>query len=177
MDPNGAGGGPPIQAGGPVQQADVNNGDRVPLPQDVLNADVPDAPMEAGVMVDALTAIAQTLVGLQQSNEMHLRSNEFHQNQADRRAQEQAIRAARKEWLDEEAVRVSTCEGLPKPTMRAWLKAVSAAMGRFPDRGLGLLATDPQQAGGIQVSQGRARPGVISWLRRIGGSTGGVPGV
>jgi len=149
---------PPPGLGGGPQVVDLNNGvngDDVQLPAHVLNAEVPNAPMDGAVMVDALTAIAQTLVGLQQSNDLHLRANEYHQNQHDRRAQEQAIRAARKEWLDEEAIRVSTCEGLPKPTMRSWLKAVTAAIGRFPDRGLRLLPTDPQHAGGIEVMLGR----------------------
>jgi transposase-like protein len=43
-----------------------------------------------------------------------------------------AVRAIRKEWLDDERSKVDTCEGAPTGAMRRWLRDVTDALERIP---------------------------------------------
>ena len=83
-------------------------------------------------MADDIPTIHDTLIELRNQNALIRQSNIEARAAEKARADNEQVSRAKREWVTEEAQKIEKCEGLPAPSMRAWLRAMASAMGRTP---------------------------------------------
>lgn len=104
---------------------------------------------QAQLLIDGFGTIGDTLAELRNQNSLLAAANNDSKTAAADKAAEENIRVLKREWVNDEALKVDKCEGLPLVSIRTWLRAMKEALGRVPT----VAALDPAQIANVPAYQ------------------------